>query len=305
MILCSTFWIGGAAAGQDAHGFGPVVPVVLPDIVATRHDGAQVRLRDVFAGRRTALQFIFVDCTTACPLLGSLFRKVDQALGSTDAQLVSITVNPERDTAARMGEWMQRFHAGPRWIGLHVDAAFLPELLRVFKQEAGPPSGHTLQVFLVDDKARYVARTVDLPSAAAVAEELRLGSDWETRLGVESRPAVALAGRDVYEGRGNVIGMIGEDRLAPQASACSGCHGPAGIGGGEGKTTVPPLTRESLTSLQTRRGGPPSAYTEESFCKGLRTRLDPSGVPYSNVMPRYRIDGRTCHQLWGFLTGAQ
>jgi len=33
--------------------------------------------------------------------------------------------------------------------------------------------------------------------------------------------------------------------------------------------------------------------------------LDPAGVQFSHIMPRYLIDGRTCHQLWGFLIDAK
>ena len=299
-ILC-----GGLAAAQDAHGFGPVAPVALPDVAATRHDGTRVRLRDVFAGRRTAVQFVFMDCTTACPLLGSLFGKVDKALKGTEAQLVSITVNPERDTPQRLAEWLGRFQGGARWVGLRIDAADLPAVQRAFQQETGPPSGHTLQVFLVDGAGRYVARTIAMPAAAAIAEELRAGALAAAGPGAEVRVPGGQTGRDVFEGRGGVSAWIGNDRLEAHASRCSACHGRGQEGGGEGKTVVPPLTAEALTVARPRRGGPPSRYDAKAFCEGLRTGIDPAGVQYSNLMPRYRMDGRNCHQLWTFLTGSR
>jgi hypothetical protein len=64
------------------------------------------------------------------------------------------------------------------------------------------------------------------------------------------------------------------------------------------------LTAEALTAERGRRGGPPSGYTERSFCEGLRRGIDPAGVRYSDLMPRYEIDGRTCHALWQFLMEA-
>lgn len=292
---------GLALRGQDQHGFGPVEPVPIPEMTATRHDGVRVALREVFQGRRSAVQFVFVDCTTACPILGSLFRKVDKSLAQTQGQLVSITVNPERDTAARMAGWLAQFQASERWIGLRLEPADLRRLLQVFKQEAGPPTGHTLQVFLVDDAARYAARTIDMPSAASVAAELRIGMsggeapELSTRLG-------AASGREVYDGRGGVLGTVGADRLDSRASRCSGCHGARAEGGAEGKTVAPALTREALLTVRERRGGPSSAYTERTFCEGLRRGVDPAGVRYSDMMPRYQIDGRTCHSVWQFLT---
>ncbi len=304
LLITIPLLTGLAGAGQESHGFGPVAPVVLPDIRATRHDGVEVSLHRVFAGRRSAVQFVFVDCTTACPLLGSIFRKVDQGMVLDDSQLVSITVNPEKDTPERMAEWMRRFQATGRWVGLRVAAADLPVLLTAFQQESGPPSGHTLQVFLVDAAARYIARTTEMPSAANVAGALRPGMLWVGRLEAVAGPREGVGlvtGRDVFEGRGNIVGYVGKDRLEPQAARCSGCHGGNKGGGGEGKTVVPAVSGEMLTTVRPRRGGPASGYTERTFCESLRTGIDPVGVRFSDMMPRYRLDGRTCHQLWEFL----
>lgn len=304
IVIAMACFAGASGAGQGAHGFGPVAPVVLPDIRATRHDGVEVSLNRVFAGRRSAVQFVFVDCTTACPLLGSIFRKVDQGMVLDDSQLVSITVNPERDTPERMAAWMRGFEATGRWVGLRVAAADLPVLLQAFQQESGPPSGHTLQVFLVDAAARYVAKTTEMPSAANVAAALRPGMLWVGLPDAATGPREGMgpvSGRDIFDGRGNIVGYVGKDRLEPQAARCSGCHGGDRGGGGEGKTVVPAVSGEMLTSVRSRRGGPPSGYTERTFCESLRTGIDPVGVRFSDVMPRYRMDGRTCHQLWEFL----
>ncbi len=302
--LFGSLALGGLmAAAQGGHGFGPVRPVELPDIGVTRHDGAHLRLREVFQGRRTAVQFIFVDCQTACPLLGSLFRKVDKALGDTETQLVSFTVNPERDSAERLAEWRKSFAASPRWMGLRVEAADLPGLLAVFGQESGPPTGHTLQVFLVDSSGRYVARTTELPGAAAVAAALRVDANQP-----DANPAKVgevASGRDLFEGRGGVMASVGSDRLDPRAARCSGCHGGAGEGGGEGKTVVPSLRGTALTKLTPRRGGPASAYSQGTFCASLRSGVDAVGVQFSPLMPRYEIDNRSCAILWQFLTNGQ
>jgi hypothetical protein len=68
---------------------------------------------------------------------------------------------------------------------------------------------------------------------------------------------------------------------------------------------VPALTSEALQTSRSRRGGPPSQYTQSSFCNSLRTGVDPAGVALSPVMPRYQIDGRACAQLWIFLTAGK
>lgn len=302
-------WIGAAllaagAAGQDSHGFGPVDPVAVPDIKATRHDGQTLRLRELLTGQRTAVQFIFVNCTTACPLLGSLFKRVEQLIPGGNARLLSITVDPEHDTPERLAGWLRTFRGGPRWSAVRVAPADMPALLKAFQQEEGPPSGHTLQVFLVDPQARYVERTVQMPRASAVAAELHLGGAVRTAEANETRTG-PLQGRDVYAGRGLLNGHVSGDRLTGPAARCQGCHGAAGEGGAEGETFVPPLTGKALTAARPRRGGPPSKYDAAAFCHGLRTGMDPAGVMFSTIMPRYEMDGRTCRQLWDFLTSAR
>lgn len=291
-----------AAGGQDWHGFGPVDPVDLPDLWAERHDGERVRVRELFHGRRNIVQFIFVDCPLACPLLGSLFRRVDRELMDPTTRLVSITVNPSADTPRRLNNWLRQFQASPRWVGLRLSEADLPVFLRAFRQEAGPPSGHTLQVFFVDGKARYVGRTTDMPNAATVAAQLNAALRPPDRAGAPPRQAGPHTGRELFTGQAAMAASASGDPVAAAAGRCSSCHGEAGEGNGEGKTRVPAIRGAELTSERSRRGGPPSRYTVESFCGALRSGVDPAGVRYSDLMPRYAIDGRTCRLLWDFLT---
>lgn len=299
LLLLATVHVNSA---QDWHGVGPVAPVLLPDLEAERHDGERVRLRQVFSGRRSVVQFIFVDCPTACPLLGNLFRKVDRELDDPGAQLVTITVNPAADTPARLNEWRRQFHASSRWFALRLAAADLAVLLRTFQQEAGSPSGHTLQIFLVDEGSRYVGRTTAMPNAAAVAAQLNTTLRAADSAPAWERASTPASGQDLFAGRGRIAPSTGGDFVAPETVRCSGCHGVAGEGGGEGKQRTPPIRGAELTAERRRRGGPPSRYTVESFCASLRTGVDPAGVRYSDLMPRYALDGRSCRLLWDFLS---
>lgn len=290
-----------SAIAQDWHGFGPVEPVDLPDLAAESHDGARVRLRQVFTGRRSVVQFIFVDCPAACPLLGNLFRRIDRDLSDPEARLVTITVNPAADTPARLNSWRRQFHASPRWIALRLTEADLPVLLRAFRQETGPPSGHTLQIFFVDAKARFVGRTTDMPSATAVAAQLNAALTPRPAV-PESRGAGLVTGADLFAGRGGIQASAADDPVAWGTVRCSGCHGESAGGDGEGESRAPGIRGADLTGERRRRGGPPSRYTADSFCDSLRTGVDPAGVRFSDLMPRYALDGRSCRLLWDFLT---
>jgi protein SCO1/2 len=278
---------------QSDHGFGAVKPVALPALTAHDHTGRPVSLRELLAGRRTALQFVFTDCPTTCPLLGSLFQRVQKALppAETEPQLLTITVDPDRDTPDRLASWLSNFHAGPRWTALRLPHQRLNQLLASLGIQPGPAVAHSLQIFLLDASGRYIARTTAMPTAAEVVAALR------------SAPAPAREpGAQIYDSASHRHATIDGEPVAPLAARCSNCHGANRAGRSEGETRAPSLLPDALLTPLPRRGGPPSAYTQDTFCAALQTGRDPAGVQFSSVMPRYQIDPRACRHLWLFLT---
>lgn len=86
------------------------------------------------------------------------------------------------------------------------------------------------------------------------------------------------------------------DPLPAQASRCINCHG-------AGADRVGPLLNAaSLTSAQTRRGGPPSVYDERALCRALREGVDPAHVTLTRAMPLYTASDTDCTALWTFLS---
>ena len=68
-------------------------------------------------GRPAVLAFIYTSCTTVCPVLTSVLATLQARLGETRDQvhLLSISIDPEYDTPARLHEYARRFGAGPQW----------------------------------------------------------------------------------------------------------------------------------------------------------------------------------------------
>lgn len=309
----------GAAMAFVDHGFGPVDnPAPVPDVRVTRHDGVEMSLRSVFGARRTAVQFVFMDCQTTCPLLASLYANVERQLApEADAMLVSITVTPERDTPQKLESWRRKFSASKRWIALRSRPQDLPVILAAFGQKAPVAAAHSLQVFFVEAREgvpAYVARTTDLPRAATVANALAGKAQMAGRSeGVEeltARPAATpvagpLSGEHLYYGGQPLPARIGRDAIDAKAARCASCHGAARTGAKEGVTVVSPLRSADLTDARPRRGGPASAYTAESFCNALRTGVDPAGIMLSQVMPRYEVSVSACTVLWEYLAAAK
>jgi len=117
------------AAGDDPHAAHrhmmanndirrSVVSYTIPTVELTRDDGRRVTLQhELDDGRPVVLNFIYTTCTTICPLTSQVFGVIQSRLGANAAKvhLVSISIDPEQDTPARLREYASRFHAGAAW----------------------------------------------------------------------------------------------------------------------------------------------------------------------------------------------
>lgn len=110
-------------------------------------------------------------------------------------------------------------------------------------------------------------------------------------------------GEALWRGERPLAGQIAGHAQAMPAAAlrCINCHG-GGPGAAPGG--APRLDAATLTRPLARRGGPPSVYDEQAFCRLLRTGIDPAAVLLPREMPRYRIDDHDCAALWRHLVAS-
>ncbi len=112
---------GAGDAAPSGEASGPRTSLRAYDVPAVhllRADGRDVSLPDeVNDGRPVVLNFIFTTCTSICPLMSATFEQFDRRLGpeATKVHLMSISIDPEHDTPARLLEYARKFHAGPEW----------------------------------------------------------------------------------------------------------------------------------------------------------------------------------------------
>ncbi|MDB5777408.1 MAG: SCO1/SenC [Herbaspirillum sp.] len=91
---------------------------ILPNVDLVREDGKTVSLLKEFNdGRPVILNFIYTTCTTVCPVTSQTFSLLQSALGSDKdkVHLVSISIDPEQDTPARLQQYAKKFKAGAEW----------------------------------------------------------------------------------------------------------------------------------------------------------------------------------------------
>lgn len=103
--------VDDSGAGGAATSVGPKPGDEVPDFTLVNQDGKRVRLRG-HRGRALVLTFIYTRCPLPdyCPLMTDNFAEIVKALKGDTAlyaktQLLSISVDPEYDTPARLREY--------------------------------------------------------------------------------------------------------------------------------------------------------------------------------------------------------
>lgn len=147
-----------AAPALKAGVFEPARPA--PEIKLQGSDGQPFDLAR-HRGKLVWLAFGFTSCPAVCPTTLGTLAQARRELGAqgADVQVVFVTVDPERDDAARMKAYLAAFDPG------FVGATGTPQALaRVYRslgvQATKVPTGssyavdHTSSVFLVDRQGR-------------------------------------------------------------------------------------------------------------------------------------------------------
>ena len=126
---------------EYAHGFN------LPDF-----DGKPRTLAD-FKGKVTAVFFGYTQCPDACPTTMAELAGIEKALGADAArvQVVFITVDPARDSAALLKNYVTNFR--PDFVALRGDEAQTQAVAKEFKVFYEKVPGKTAGSYTIDHTA--------------------------------------------------------------------------------------------------------------------------------------------------------
>ncbi|MGE5322946.1 MAG: SCO family protein [Actinomycetota bacterium] len=106
-----------------------------PDVTLMDRRGKPVRLSALLQQPRPVLlEFIFTTCATICPLLTATFSQAqkDVARISPDYLMISISIDPEYDTPARLDEYARRYHPADNWLFLTGKKKDIFQVLKSF-----------------------------------------------------------------------------------------------------------------------------------------------------------------------------
>ena len=127
------------------------VQYTVPAVQMTRDDGKIVSLPDeIDDGRPVVLNFVFTSCGSICPVMSAVLSQFDHELGADRAHvhLVSISIDPEEDTPARLRDYAKKFHAGPEWQHYTGTVAASLAAQRAFKVWRGDKMSHGPTTFV-------------------------------------------------------------------------------------------------------------------------------------------------------------
>ena len=137
---------GESAPPPASHAFRSIAQYPIPDVRLVRDDGKAVSLpEEMNDGRPVVLNFIYTSCSTICPLMSQTLAQFDHELGADRERvhLMSISIDPEEDTVARLHEYAQKFHAGPEWQHYTGTAQASLAAQRAFNVWRGDKMGHS------------------------------------------------------------------------------------------------------------------------------------------------------------------
>jgi len=162
LAACAASPAWAAAPAMKAGTFEP--PQAAPELALQGSDGAPLQLAR-FRGKAVALLFGFTHCAEVCPTTLATLAQARKALGAQGAsvQVVFVTVDPERDDAARLRSYLAAFDPG------FVGATGSPEAMAAARKAYGVNAtkvplangdyamDHTSSVYLVDAQGRLRA----------------------------------------------------------------------------------------------------------------------------------------------------
>ncbi len=165
------------AAPALAHGnLGPVKPPLgVPDIDIVTSDGFRGPLRDRLLGRVTAIQLMFTQCKSICPIEAATFARTQEVLAgmsSEGVQLLSLSIDPLHDTPEAMKAWLDGLGAGPAWTAAAPVGADLARARAFFDGTSDFGEDHSTAMSLMNRAGMLVWRTPELPAPEEVVRLL-------------------------------------------------------------------------------------------------------------------------------------
>jgi protein SCO1/2 len=156
-----------AMLAKPQPGPGASTAVQLHDRDLLTQDGESVRFAtDIVGDRIVVVDFVYTTCTTVCPVLSAIFGQMQERLGERlgrEVMLVSLSVDPGRDTPARLKAYAARHKARPGWVWLTGDKTAVDQVLEGLGAYTPDFEDHPSMVLVGDGNAGNWTRFFGFP----------------------------------------------------------------------------------------------------------------------------------------------
>lgn len=169
LLFAAITQVQAHSAGEHAgHGVtttpssAQATQVRFADVALLDQDGHAVQLEnDLVKDRIVVMSFIYTSCTTVCPVVSSILGKVQKQLGERvggEVQLVSISIDPQRDDTRRLADYARAFQNGPGWSWLTGSPSAVTETLKGLGSFSGDVRNHAPLILVGDGNSRNWTR---------------------------------------------------------------------------------------------------------------------------------------------------
>ncbi len=172
--------------------------VKFADVALVDQSGKAVRLeKDLVTDKIVVMSFIYTSCTTVCPVVSSIMGKVQKQLGArvgSEVQLVSISIDPQRDDPKRLNDYARTFQNGPGWSWLTGTTQSVNETLKGLGSFSGDFKSHQPLILVGDGNSRNWMRYYGFTDPAVLSREveklsgLRTSHAKHTAIAMEQHP---------------------------------------------------------------------------------------------------------------------
>ncbi len=125
---------------------------VITNITVVDQDGKRIDFyEDLVKGRVVAINFIYTTCTLICPMQGNQFARLQTMLGDRlgkDVLLISISADPEADSAEKLKTWLSHFGAKQGWTFVTGEKSDIDRLARALTGDQARRGDHSPAMFI-------------------------------------------------------------------------------------------------------------------------------------------------------------
>jgi protein SCO1 len=172
-----TLLLGGCAAVATPHFTGTPISERAPDFTLTNDSGKAWTLSGQH-GKVILLFFGYTHCTDTCPDTLAKLGAALRAAGATaqQAQVAFVTVDPERDSPARMHAYVRRFTPAADYVGLTgtpQQIGAIENAYHVYAKAIANDVAHSEFTYIIDQRGQERVVHDDDDTQSAFAADVR------------------------------------------------------------------------------------------------------------------------------------